>query len=123
IGHGPFSHVIESVLGVNHERWTVGIISDEKTEVHQQLAAYDPAMPGKVTAAIEHHYKPAFVGQLVSSQLDVDRFDYLLRDSLMTGAKYGIYDLEWIIHALELDAGEDRLYVSHKGLYAVEEYL
>ncbi len=123
IGHGPFSHVIESVLGENHERWTTRIVGDENTEVHQRLVAHDPTMPAKVIAAIEHRYQPAFVGQLVSSQLDVDRFDYLLRDSLMTGAKYGIYDLEWILHALEIDEAGDRIYVAAKGLYAVEEYL
>ncbi|MEP7271539.1 MAG: HD domain-containing protein, partial [Acidobacteriota bacterium] len=123
IGHGPFSHVIESVLGENHERWTIRIVGDQSTEVHALLKAHDPSMPENVIAAIEHRYRPAFVGQLVSSQLDVDRFDYLLRDSLMTGAKYGIYDLEWILHALEIDEKEDRIYVAAKGLYAVEEYL
>ncbi len=123
IGHGPFSHVIESVLGENHEKWTARIVGDENTEVHAQLTSYDSDMPGKVIAAIEHRYQPAFVGQLVSSQLDVDRFDYLLRDSLMTGAKYGIYDLEWILHALEIDESGDRIYVAARGLYAVEEYL
>lgn len=123
IGHGPFSHVIESVLGQNHERWTVRIVADQDTEVNRVLRSYDPALPGHLIAAIEHRYRPAFVGELVSSQLDVDRFDYLLRDSLMTGAKYGIYDLEWILHALEIDETGDRIYVSAKGLYAVEEYL
>ena len=49
--------------------------------------------------------------------------DYLLRDSLMTGAKYGIYDLEWIINALAIDEEHDRIYVAARGLYAVEEYL
>jgi HD superfamily phosphohydrolase len=49
--------------------------------------------------------------------------DYLLRDSLMTGAKYGIYDLEWIINALAIDQEADRIYVAARGLYAVEEYL
>jgi HD superfamily phosphohydrolase len=49
--------------------------------------------------------------------------DYLLRDSLMTGAKYGIYDLEWIINALAIDEENDRIYVAARGLYAVEEYL
>jgi HD superfamily phosphohydrolase len=123
IGHGPFSHVIEKVLRQNHEHWTMRILADQATEVHARLAEFDPALPAQVIAAIGHQYRPAFVGQLVSSQLDVDRFDYLLRDSLMTGAKYGIYDLEWIIHALEIDEPNDRIYVSAKGLYAVEEYL
>src|ERR687894_1846062 len=49
--------------------------------------------------------------------------DYLLRDSLMTGAKYGIYDLEWIINGLAIDEAADRVYVSARGIYAVEEYL
>jgi HD superfamily phosphohydrolase len=123
IGHGPFSHVIEKILKLNHEVWTVRIIADPATEVHQLLARYDAALPAHVIAAIEHRYQPAFVGQMVSSQLDADRLDYLLRDSLMTGAKYGNYDLEWILHALEIDEAHDRVYVAANGLYAVEEYL
>jgi HD superfamily phosphohydrolase len=123
LGHGPFSHVIEKVLRQDHERWTTQIIADPATSVHQQLAAFDSALPEKVIAAIEHRYRPAFIGDLVSSQLDVDRFDYLLRDSLMTGAKYGNYDLEWIIHALEIDQENERIFVAANGLYAVEEYL
>ncbi|HKX30230.1 MAG TPA: HD domain-containing protein, partial [Blastocatellia bacterium] len=86
VGHGPFSHVIEKVLEQNHERWTMRIIADPSTQIHQALADFDPGLPEKVIAAIDHRYRPDFVGQLVSSQLDVDRFDYLLRDSLMTGA-------------------------------------
>jgi HD superfamily phosphohydrolase len=49
--------------------------------------------------------------------------DYLLRDSLMTGAKYGLFDLEWIINALQIDEQGDRIYVAARGIYAVEEYL
>lgn len=123
IGHGPFSHVIEKVLKGNHERWSMRIIADPSTQVHRQLADFDPALPEQVVAAIDHRYQPAFVGQLVSSQLDVDRFDYLLRDSLMTGAKYGNYDLEWIIHSLEIEEKQGLIYVAANGLYAVEEYL
>lgn len=123
LGHGPFSHVIEKVLKQNHERWTTRIIADPATSIHQQLTSFDSSLPGKVIAAIEHRYRPAFIGDLVSSQLDVDRFDYLLRDSLMTGAKYGNYDLEWIIHALEIDLENERIFVAANGLYAVEEYL
>lgn len=123
LGHGPFSHVIEKALGQHHERWTTRIISDSSTCVHSLLSSFDPELPKQVVAAIEHNYRPAFVWQLVSSQLDVDRLDYLLRDSLMTGAKYGNYDLEWIIHSLDIDDEHDRIYVSANGLFAVEEYL
>ena len=123
IGHGPFSHVIESVLGQHHEVWSARIIADEETEVHRKLSVFDGMLPARIIDTIQHRYRPAYIGELVSSQLDVDRFDYLLRDSLMTGAKYGIYDLEWILHALEIDEPNDRIYVAAKGLYAVEEYL
>lgn len=123
IGHGPFSHVIEKVLRQNHERWTVAIISDPTTAVHRALADFDPSLPLRVASAIDHDYMPSFIGQLVSSQLDADRLDYLLRDSLMTGAKYGNYDLEWIIHALEIDSDGDRIFVASNGYYAAEEYL
>ncbi|WP_352430211.1 HD domain-containing protein [Pyrinomonas sp.] len=123
IGHGPFSHVMEKVLGFHHEDLTVQAIRSDETEVGQILRAYQAELPDRVAAIIEGDFKPAFIAQLVSSQLDVDRMDYLLRDSLMTGAKYGIYDLEWIIKALAVDAENDRIYVAARGLYAVEEYL
>jgi hypothetical protein len=71
--------------------------------------------PFKVASIIEGKFQPSALAQLVSSQLDVDRMDYLLRDSLMTGAKYGIYDLEWIINALAIDEAADRIYVQARG--------
>jgi HD superfamily phosphohydrolase len=123
VGHGSFSHVMEKVLGFHHESWTVKIVLSKDTEIGQLLAGYSPELAGNVAAIIEGKFQPAALGQLVSSQLDVDRMDYLLRDSLMTGAKYGIYDLEWIINALSIDEENDRIYVAARGLYAVEEYL
>jgi hypothetical protein len=123
IGHGSFSHVMESVLGFHHEEWTVRAVLDESTEVNQVLRDYSPQLPARVAEIIRGTFRPAYLAQLVSSQLDCDRMDYLLRDSLMTGAKYGIFDLEWIVNALAVDAESDRLYVTARGLYAVEEYL
>ncbi len=123
VGHGSFSHVMEKVLGFHHEIWTVQVFLSDETEIGRLLRAHSPELPAKVAAIIEGKFQPAAVGQLVSSQLDVDRMDYLLRDSLMTGAKYGIYDLEWIINALAIDEERDRIYVAARGLYAVEEYL
>ena len=123
IGHGSFSHVMEKVLGFHHEAWTVRAVMSEETEVGRVLRSYSDELPERVAAIIEGRFQPAALAQLVSSQLDVDRMDYLLRDSLMTGAKYGIYDLEWIINALQIDEAGDRIYVAARGLYAVEEYL
>jgi HD superfamily phosphohydrolase len=123
VGHGSFSHVMEKVLGFHHEAWTVDVLRSDQTEVGKLLRSYDPGLPEKVAQIIEGNFQPAALGQLVSSQLDVDRMDYLLRDSLMTGAKYGIYDLEWIINALAIDEENDRIYVVARGVYAVEEYL
>lgn len=123
IGHGPFSHVIESILDFHHETFTVKAIMSPETEVGRLLAGFSPDLPRDVTAIIRGDFQPLALAQLVSSQLDVDRMDYLLRDSLMTGAKYGIYDLEWIIKSIEINQTDDHLYISAPGIYAVEDYL
>src|SRR5688500_10509732 len=123
VGHGSFSHVMEKVLNFHHERWTVEVILNEGSEIGELLRTHSADLPQKVASIIEGTFQPSALAQLVSSQLDVDRMDYLLRDSLMTGAKYGIYDLEWIINALAIDESADRVYVQARGLYAVEEYL
>ncbi len=123
IGHGPFSHVIESILGFHHEQFTIEAVLSGETAVGRLLRAYSPELPANVASIIRGDYKPRALAQLVSSQLDVDRMDYLLRDSLMTGAKYGIYDLEWIVKSIEINEADDHLYVSAPGIYAVEDYL
>lgn len=122
-GHGPFSHVMEKVLGFHHEAWSVETVTSEETEVGGVLRSFSKELPRRVADLITGSFQPVYLAQLVSSQLDVDRMDYLLRDSLMTGAKYGYYDLEWIINAIEVDEESNRLYVSARGIHAVEEYL
>lgn len=123
VGHGSFSHVMENVLGFHHETMTARAVSSQETEIGQVLGSYSPELPGRVASIVEGTFRPAALAQLVSSQLDVDRMDYLLRDSLMTGAKYGLYDLEWIVNALQIDEDGDRIYVAARGVFAVEEYL
>jgi HD superfamily phosphohydrolase len=123
IGHGPFSHVIESILGFHHEQFTIDAVLSSETEVGQLLNAYSPKLAQNVAAIVRGDFRPRALAQLVSSQLDVDRMDYLLRDSLMSGAKYGVFDLEWIIKSIEINAEGDHLYVSAPGIYAVEDYL
>ncbi|MEA2205592.1 MAG: uncharacterized protein QOE77_2368 [Blastocatellia bacterium] len=123
VGHGSFSHVMESVLGFHHETMTARAVSSQETEIGQVLGSYSASLPARVASIVEGTFRPAALAQLVSSQLDVDRMDYLLRDSLMTGAKYGLYDLEWIVNALQIDEAGDRIYVAARGVFAVEEYL
>ena len=123
IGHGPFSHVIESILGFHHEEFTIEAVLSTETVVGRLLNDHSPRLAADVAGMVRGDFRPVALAQLVSSQLDVDRMDYLLRDSLMTGAKYGIFDLEWVVKSIEIDEANDRLYVSAPGLYAVEDYL
>ena len=123
VGHGPFSHVIETILGFHHEDFTVEAVLSDEMEIGETLKKFSATLAGDVAGIIDGTFRPMALAQLVSSQLDVDRMDYLLRDSLMTGVKYGVYDLEWIIKSIEINEADDHLYVSARGLYAVEDYL
>ncbi len=115
VGHGPFSHVFElalrdiagSVGGLpDHEAWTVRIVKEEAT-IRQVLAEEQHDLPDLIGQILGGAYTPYYVKALVSSQLDVDRFDYLLRDSLMTGTRYGAFDLEWMLRTLDVRAVPD----------------
>jgi len=108
---------------VHHEQMTMLAVTAAGTALNRTLQSFSVEMPPRVASIIDGTFKPRALAQLVSSQLDVDRMDYLLRDSLMTGAKYGFYDLEWIINALQIDQEADRIYVTARGVHAVEEYL
>jgi HD superfamily phosphohydrolase len=123
VGHGAFSHVLESILGFHHEQFTIDTALSDETSIGKLLRAHSPELQQNIAQIVRGDFRPMALAQLVSSQLDVDRMDYLLRDSLMTGAKYGIYDLEWIINSIEINEPDDHLYVSARGVYAVEAYL
>ncbi|CAN5486349.1 HD domain-containing protein [soil metagenome] len=122
LGHGPFSHVFERVSGIHHERLTARVIGDKDSDVHRLLSEHDLQLPELVLKFISKQTR-TFYTDIVSSQLDADRFDYLLRDNLMTGSQYGGFDLRWLIHALEIDEKTNRLAISYKGVSAAEAYL
>lgn len=125
LGHGPFSHVFERVSGIAHERLTQRLIQDPESEVHRILIKHDRFLPERVVEFLraEEGGTRTYLNDVIASQLDADRFDYLLRDNHMTGSHYGSYDLEWLLHALTVDKAGNRLAVTWKGVSAVEDYL
>ena len=123
LGHGPFSHVFERVSGVHHEQLTYRLILDPQSHIHGVLSAFNPQLPQRVVDLLEGKPDRSFLSDCLSSQLDADRLDYLLRDNLMTGSQYGNYDLRWLLQALAIDPKSNRLAITWKGLSAVEAYL
>ena len=122
VGHGPLSHSGEEMYGLHHEAWS-GRPIREHPALRDRLETYAPGTAGAVAALLEHgQYPNAAIQALVSSQLDCDRLDYLLRDSYSTGTAYGKLDLERILAALTL-APDGQLAITPKGLMAVEHYL
>ncbi|MFM8674840.1 MAG: HD domain-containing protein [Vulcanococcus sp.] len=122
VGHGPLSHSGEEMFGLKHERWS-GRLVREHPELRGPLEAFAPGCADAVADLLEHGQaeQPA-IKALVSSQLDCDRLDYLLRDSYSTGTSYGSLDLERILASLTL-APDGGLALHPKGLMAVEHYL
>jgi len=119
IGHGPYSHGLENVLlkGVHHEALSLLIMN-------QLNADPNPALNGQLTMAIQiftNQYPKTFLHQLISGQLDVDRLDYLSRDSFFTGVSEGVVGHERILKMLNVK--NNILLVEEKGVNSVEKFL
>lgn len=114
-GHGPYSHALEGVLlpGMNHE--------DMSLQIMHQL---NKEMDGQLNTAIDiftNRYSKKYLHQLISGQLDVDRLDYLTRDSFFTGVSEGVVGYDRIIKMLVVHQGE--LMVEEKAVYSIEKFL
>jgi len=115
IGHGPFSHTLEHslVIGVSHEEISLLMMQQINNELE-----------GKLDTAIEiftNRYHKKFLHQLVASQLDMDRLDYLSRDSFYSGVSEGIVGSARIIKMLNIH--NDQLVIEAKGIYSIEKFL
>ena len=115
IGHGPFSHVLEHTIvdGVTHEDISLLMMERINLDLHGQL--------DRAIAIFKNEYPKHFLHQLISSQLDVDRMDYLCRDSFFTGVQEGRVASERLLKML--DVRNDKLVVQVKGIYSVEKFL
>lgn len=121
IGHGPYSHTFEHIFGTNHEDLTVAILTSPSTEVNKVLRAVAPEFPEKIASVIQKTYPNQQVVQMISSQIDADRMDYLLRDSYYTGTNYGTFDLKRILRVMRPYEKGITFHIS--GMHAVEDYI
>lgn len=115
IGHGPFSHVLEDTIvkGVSHEEISLMLMERMNREMNGQLSL--------AIQIFKDEYPKRFLHQLVSGQLDMDRLDYLRRDSFYTGVSEGNIGSARIIKML--DVADDHLVVESKGIYSIENFL
>ncbi len=121
LGHGPYSHFFESLSHIPHEKMTAALILDCNTEVHQALVKADKNLPEKIVSIIEHRHPIEVLNQMISSQLDADRMDYLLRDAYETGTSYGTFDLERILRTMRVK--DNKLCMKESGMHSVEDYI
>ena len=121
VGHGAYSHTFEKLFDTDHEAITQEIITSPDTEVNAILRQVSPDFPEKVASVINHTYHNKQVVQLISSQLDCDRMDYLSRDSYYSGANYGQFDLTRILRVIR--PTKDGIVFEYNGMHAVEDYI
>lgn len=121
IGHGPYSHTFERIFETDHEAFTVEIITSPDTEVNQILRQVSFDFPEKVASVIQKTYPNPQVVQLISSQIDADRMDYLLRDAYFTGVNYGTFDLTRILRVIR--PYKEGISFQISGMHAVEDYI
>ncbi|MGL4951540.1 MAG: HD domain-containing protein [Mycoplasma sp.] len=120
LGHGPRSHCFEYYTNVNHEDFTIAIIENNKTEVNQVLNKYGISIKDVINILTKKH-EVKFYWQIISSQIDADRLDYLMRDSLFVGANYGNIDAGIILKWASLSDNE--LVFNIKAIGAIEDVL
>jgi len=115
VGHGPYSHALESELihGIHHEAISLLIMQTMNEEYDQQLQ--------RAIDIFTDNYPKHFLRQLVSGQLDVDRMDYLSRDSFFTGVSEGVISYDRILKMLVVK--NDELMIEEKGIYSIEKFL
>lgn len=135
IGHGPFSHTFEKIFHLKcHEKWSIQILNNKNGEIRNKIIHhYGEDFLGRLCDIIAKNYEKEdgnqifnLISQLVSSQTDADRMDYLLRDSYFTSVSNGNYDLQRLIKSFGVEKDKDgvlRICIREKYISTLEEYV
>ncbi len=140
IGHGPFSHAFESIINQKHEEWSKKIIQDKDSNINKVILVVKDEntlsyikniekFPQWISDILSGIFPLRYITEIISSQLDVDRFDYLLRDAYMCGVDYAKFDLNWILNNIDIgtithEEGRKGIVVNaEKGIYFLESFI
>lgn len=133
IGHGPFSHAFEKITKVNHEEMSKKIILSKRISEILSNISFSTNLSkfskDWIIQILSGTFQPIWIKELISSQLDADRIDYLLRDAYMCGVSYASFDIKWLFLNLEIDKINSEnhrlglLVNAKKGIHAVESFI
>lgn len=123
VGHGPFSHLFESVSVKHHEEYSIDIISCKTTEIYQAFEKIEPKAREEVVQILQGKHPLKWCNQIISSEVDTDRIDYLLRDAMSTGAAYGKIDWYWLIKNARINEKTNELVFKSKALSVIESLI
>ncbi len=121
IGHGPFSHTAEECFNYSHEEYSIRIIQDGRTEINRILRDYHPKMLEQVCMYIGKNHPNNILNQILSATIDVDRMDYLIRDSHHAGVVYGNFDVTRLLKIV--DVKDEELVFLEKGVQTLEDFI
>lgn len=120
IGHGPYSHAFEDVFDTDHEQMSIKMILED-TSINRVLNKYGVDLAQQVASVIDKTHSNTLMIQLISSQVDADRMDYLLRDSYNCGVTYGNFDLERLLRSMVVV--NNKIAFKQSGVHAIEDYI
>jgi len=122
IGHGPFSHVFENTfMKIKHEKLTVKILNDKNSDVNKILNKHDKSIIKEISLIIEGKHPTKWFNQLLSSEIDVDRIDYLLRDNNLANSGYVSFNIDWLVNSFNIK--DDEIVFSYNSLSTLEDFL
>lgn len=119
LGHGPYSHASEYFFAYDHEQMTVDIIESEDTQINNMLK--DQVFYKDVTMFIKKQHSNKLLNSIISSSIDADRMDYLVRDSYYCGVSYGKFDLQRLLKIIDVE--DEKIVFLEKGIHTIEDFL